>query len=66
MKNKLIIGKEYKSYGKYIGIVRNVMYNKYDYLEHRFAVSKGLNKTALINRVMVDDLDTINKILKDN
>jgi hypothetical protein len=66
MKNKLIVGKEYKSYGKYIGIVRNIMYNKYDYEEHRFSVSKGINEIAMINTIRVEDFDAIDQILKDN
>jgi len=66
MKNKLIVGREYKSYGKYIGIVRNIMYNKYDYEEHRFSVSKGINKIAMINTIRVEDFDAIDQILKDN
>ena len=66
MKNKLIIGKEYKSYGKYIGIVRNIMYDKYDYEEHRFSISRGINEIALINTIRVEDIDAIDQILKDN
>jgi|ETNvirnome_2_300_1030623.scaffolds.fasta_scaffold105418_1 hypothetical protein len=68
MKNKkqFILGKEYKSYGKYIGIVRNVMHGKYDYKEHRFSVLRGINLTAHINAVKIDDKETINEILKNN
>jgi hypothetical protein len=64
--NKLIIGEEYESYGKYIGITRVIKYNDYDYKEHRFSVQRGLNLPAHINSVKVDDTETIDKILNNN
>ena len=64
--NKLILGKEYELYGKYIGITRVIKYNDYDYKEHRFSVQRGLNLPAHINSVKVDDTNTINDILKNN
>lgn len=62
--NKLILGEEYKSYGKYIGVVRVIRYNTYDYKEHRFSVQRGVNLPAHINSVKVGDTNTINNILK--
>ena len=62
--NKLILGEEYKSYGKYIGVVRVIRHNAYDYKEHRFSVQRGVNLPAHINSVKVDDTNTINNMLK--
>ena len=63
MSKELIIGEHYTEYGKYIGITRCIKYDEYDYKEHRFSIQRGVNVTAHINSVRVDDIETIETIL---
>ena len=60
---KLKIGKQYKGYGKYLGIVKIHNYGGDVFKEHRFQTEKYSQGASIINSLKTTDKETIEQIL---